>query len=181
MSMALRCFIVLLTALILGSCNEQKSSEPENREQIISSNKQDITKKDVQSLDHTEYGLSNDAQTIVIDWQKYQELVSQIDLLRKADFTFIKGEITLITTFLNELRVEIPQSLATNEIEARLTVLETKILKLHSLLILDNIQKEEKLETIREVFIAFSNVNLQINKKLEFEANNILKPKKQEE
>ena len=51
------------------------------------------------------------------------------------------------------------------------------MLKLNSLLLLDNISKNEQLQGLKEVFVAFSNLNLQINKKLEFEANNISKPK----
>lgn len=179
--MSLRSLFIILMVFVLGSCNEQKTTELESDQDVRSSNDHVITKKEVQSLNYTEYGLSSDAKDITIDWQKYQELVTQIDLLNKADVTFYKSEITLITTFLEELRTEIPQSLATNEIMARITVLQTKVLKLRSLLVLDNITKDEQIEGIREVLIAYSNLNLQINKKLEFEANNILKPEIDEE
>ncbi|NRA94403.1 MAG: hypothetical protein HRU26_17335 [Psychroserpens sp.] len=176
-----RSVFFILIILSLASCNTKESTEVKSEDEVIVKNEDVITKKEVQSLSYTEYGLSSDSQKIVIDWQKYQELVTQIDLLKKADVSFYKSEITLITTFLNEFRTEIPQSLSTNEIMARMTVLETKVLKLHSLLVLDNISKEEQIEGIREVLIAYSNLNLQINKKLEFEANNILKPTTQEE
>ncbi|WP_431133309.1 hypothetical protein [Psychroserpens mesophilus] len=135
-----------------------------------------ITKKEIESLKYNDYALSNDASKTVNDWQKYQELNRQMEYLKMADLSFFKSDITLITTFINDFRLEIPNALSTNEINSRITALETKMLKLNSLLLLDNISKDEQIKAIKEVFVAFSNLNLQINKKLEFEANNILKP-----
>lgn len=135
-----------------------------------------ITKKEIENLRYNDYILSNDASNVAIDWQKYQELNTQIEYLKKADLSFFKNDITLMTAFINDFKAEIPNALKTNEINSRITALETKMLKLNSLLSLDNIPKNEQIEGVKEVFIAFSNLNLQINKKLEFEANNILKP-----
>ncbi|MFT5244867.1 MAG: hypothetical protein ACI8QQ_002813, partial [Psychroserpens sp.] len=58
----------------------------------------------------------------------------------------------------------------------RITALDTKTQKLNSLLRISNIEKDEKLEAIKEFLITTSNLNLQINKKFEFEKNNVLKP-----
>ena len=135
-----------------------------------------ITKKDIESLKYNDYGLSNDAENAVSNWQKYQELNTQMEYLKKADLSFLKSDISLITTFINDFSAEIPKAINTNEINSRITALQTKLLKLNSLLLLDNISKGDQLDGLREVFIAFSNLNLQINKKLEFEKNNISKP-----
>lgn len=135
-----------------------------------------ITKKDIESLKYNDYGLSNDAKNTVADWQKYQELNTQMEYLKKADLSFLKSDISLITTFINDFSTEIPNTINTNEINSRITALKTKLLKLNSLLLLDNISKSDQLNGLKEVFIAFSNLNLQINKKLEFEKNNISKP-----
>lgn len=135
-----------------------------------------ITKDEIENLKYNDYGLSNDAKKALNDWQKYQELNTQIEYLKTADLSFFKSDLTLISTFINDFRTEIPKAVSTNEINSRITVLETKMLKLNSLLLLDNMSKNEQLKGLKEVFVAFSNLNLQINKKLEFEANNIAKP-----
>ena len=168
-------FLSLLCLFIFG-CKENETTiaqqEKTENEVVIS----EISKKDIQSLKFTDYRLSNAAMAMVSSWQKYQELSTQLEYLNKADLTFYSGDVTLIATFLNDFKAEIPSALATNEIHARITVLETKMLKLNSLLVLDNISKNEKLQAIKELLVAHSNLNLQINKKLEFDTNNISKP-----
>lgn len=99
-----------------------------------------------------------------------------MEYLKSADLAFFKSEPTLLDVFINDLEKEIPDAIKTNEILARITALETKILKLNSLLTLGNIPKKERLEGIKETLVAMSNLNLQINKKFEFEANNISRP-----
>ncbi len=157
------------------SCNQTSETTSEVKPTEASAS-QKISKNDIEALNYTDFGLSIDAKRAVENWQKYQELTQQIELLKQADFSFYQTEITLITTFFNDLRAEIPKPLATKEINARLTVLDTKMQKLNSLLLLNNISKSNKLEGIQELLVAFSNLNLQINKKLEFEANDIFKP-----
>ena len=48
--------------------------------------------------------------------------------------------------------------------------------KLNSLLRLSNSIKEEKISAMKEFLITMSNLNLQINKKFEFDKNNVFKP-----
>jgi hypothetical protein len=74
------------------------------------------------------------------------------------------------------MRTEIPSDLDTKEISARITALDTKTQKLNSLLRLAHVSKADKIKVITEFLIAVSNLNLQINKKFEFDTNNILKP-----
>lgn len=67
-----------------------------------------------------------------------------------------------------------PQKLKTNEIMARMVVLETKAQKLNSLLRLDNIPKADRLLAVKEYLVALSNLKLQINKKFEYDKNKAL-------
>jgi hypothetical protein len=60
-----------------------------------------------------------------------------------------------------------PSTLKTNPIISRTAIIETTLLRLHENLTLDNIENQLKLESVKEVLIAFSNLNYQINKKLE--------------
>ncbi len=167
-------FYCLLCVMMLNCKTDTQKAETETT--IDEKQSKTITKTEIESLKYNDYGLSNDAKSALSDWQKYQELNTQIDGLKTAELSFFKSEITLITTFINDLKTETPIAVNTKEINARITALETKILKLNSLLLLDNIPKSEQIEGLKEVFVAFSNLNLQINKKFEFEANNILKP-----
>lgn len=159
----------------MTSCKGDKVSEVivETQEQIDAKT---ISQKDIESIRYDEYGLSSDSQKAVNDWQKFQELNIQIDLLKNGDLAYFSGDPLIIKTFLQELRTEMPKQLRTNEISARITALDTKTQKLNSLLRLANIDKQEKLNAIREFLITTSNLNLQINKKFEFEKNNVLKP-----
>jgi len=173
--MRLKILLYSFVCVVIFGCKTETQSivnESTTNEQASKT----ITKKEIENLKYNDYLLSSDATKAVIDWQKYQELNTQIDYLKAADLSFFKSDLTIITTFINDFRTEIPKKLSTNEIHSRITALETKMLKLNSLLLIDNISKNEQLEGMKEVFIAFSNLNLQINKKLEFEANNILKP-----
>jgi hypothetical protein len=159
----------------MTSCKSDKVSEVivETQEQIDAKT---ISQKDIESIRYDEYGLSSDSQKAVNDWQKFQELNIQINLLKNGDLAYFSGDPLIIKTFLQELRTEMPKQLRTNEISARITALDTKTQKLNSLLRLANIDKQEKLNAIREFLVTTSNLNLQINKKFEFEKNNVLKP-----
>ena len=166
-------FSLICSGLI--SCKTD-TQQQEIKTETVDKQSKTITKKEIESLKYNDYGLSNDAKKAVNDWQKYQELATQIEYLKEADLSFLKSDISLISTFINDFSAEIPKAINTNEINSRITALQTKLLKLNSLLLLDNISKAEQLQGLKEVFIAFSNLNLQINKKLEFEKNNISKP-----
>ena len=165
---------MILHALI--AC-EDKTQEQQAQQTVESDTIDDrITRKDIEAIRYDEYGLSLDSRDAIIDWQKYNEMIIQTENLKKNDLTFFTNETTLIRTFLNDLRTEIPRSIQSNEIYARLTVVETTMLKLNSLLNLDNIEKEDKLKAIKDYLVAVSNLNLLINNKFEFESNNIEKP-----
>jgi hypothetical protein len=81
------------------------------------------------------------------------------------------GEKKVLKAFINDFKTEIPEAIKTAPIESRVVVLETKLLKLNSILKLDNVDKATKLSNVKELLIAMSNLNLQINKKFELEAN----------
>ena len=64
-----------------------------------------------------------------------------------------------------------PETIKTAPILSRIMALETKLLKLSSTLKLDNMDKATQLSCIKEFLVAMSNLNLQINKKFELDAN----------
>ena len=173
--MRFKLFFYSLLCIMIVSCKTD-TQKVEIESTVDEKQSKTITKAEIENLKYNDYGLSTDAKKALNDWQKYQELNTQIEYLKTADLSFFKSDLTLISTFIIDFRTEIPKAVSTNEINSRITALETKMLKLNSLLLLDNIPKNEQLKGLKEVFVAFSNLNLQINKKLEFEANNISKP-----
>lgn len=165
----------LIIALVLFNCQDVHDSE-EKKETQEEIDARTISQKDIEKIKYIDYGLSSDSQKAVNDWQKYKDLNAQVEFLKKADLSFYKGDPELMKTFTVEFRSEMPKDLKTNAISARITAMDTKLLKLNSLLLLNTSNKEEQLEGIEEFFIAFRNLKLQINKKFEFEKNNVLRP-----
>ena len=168
----MRYYTLYLVALILVSfgCNNTTKQQPDTIEEV-SENIKNITQNDIKSLKFDDFTLSEDSKKALEDWQKYQELNEQIGYVNQADFSFFNGEKNILKTFINDFKTEMPESIKTAPIQSRITVLETKILKLNSTLKLDNINKTEQLKAVKELLIAMANLNLQINKKFELEAN----------
>jgi len=162
--------VVFLIFTISMGCNtvSEKTLQDNN---IISNEDKNITSKDIELLEFDDYALSEDSEKALENWQKYHELVEQIDFIHKADFSFFSGEKGVLKTFINDFKTEMPESIKTAPILARITALETMVLKLNSLLRLDNIDKATRLRAVKELLTTMSNLNLQINKKFELDAN----------
>ncbi|MFC4723020.1 hypothetical protein ACFO5O_11860 [Geojedonia litorea] len=162
-------FYILILILLSISCkNLSEKAAPVALEVNANNN---ITESDIEKLDYVEYNLSSDARNVLQDWQKYNELQGYVSFLKTLDFSFFNEEKTILKTFLNDFNTEMPQSIKTAPILSRAKVLETKLLKLNSVMRLDNMDKATQLEAIQEFLTALSNFNLQVNKKFELEAN----------
>ena len=163
-------FYILVCLLIGTGCNNTSTQKPKESTKI-SENLKDITAKDIESLRFDDYALSDDSQKTLENWQKYHELEDQIGYIHEADFSFFSGEKGVLKTFINDFEAEMPESIKTAPILARINALETMLLKLNSLLKLNNVDKATRLSAVKEFLVAMSNLNLQINKKFELEAN----------
>lgn len=126
-----------------------------------------ITAKAIENFSYTDYALSADAEATLASWEKYQELATQIEYLKKADLSFFNGEKEILKKFVEEFRASIPEELSSNPIISRVVIIETMLLKLNENLTIDNIEEQVKLAGIKEVLESFSNLNYQINKKLD--------------
>ncbi|MCT4629550.1 hypothetical protein [Winogradskyella sp.] len=164
--MKTRFFLINLCFLLLINCGDDKVlSETENEEN--SNQKSVITAKAIEGFKYTDYVLSPRGKKAVANWEKYNELAIQVDYLKKADLSFFNGDKELLKVFINELKTKIPDALKTNPIVSRTVIIETTLFKLNENLTLNNIKDQLKLESVKEVLVAFSNLNYQINKKLE--------------
>ena len=165
-------FYILVCFLVNIGCNNAPTQKLEETKEV-SEHIKDITPKDIESLRFEDYALSDDSRKALENWQKYQDLNEQIDFIRKADFSFFSGDSKVLKAFLNDFKTEMPETIKTAPILSRIIALETKILKLNSILRLNNMDKATRVDAIKEVLVAMSNLNLQINKKFELEANRV--------
>lgn len=163
---------LLLSFLLFLNCKE-KTSVIENNFETIEEIK--ITAKDIEELKYTDYALSNLSEKKAEDWLSLQELFNQIEILKKGDLAFFNDENELLTSFITDLKDQMPEEFNIPSIQARLSALETAIFKLEGINNLKNLDKETILNYIKEVLVAHSNLILQINKKFEKESQKIEK------
>ena len=159
-------YVLNIFCFVLMSCGDDQSATDvvaiENTDQKLT-----ITTKAIENFDYTDYALSKDSEDAIANWEKYQELAIQISYLRKTDLSFFNGDKDLLKKFIGELRITTPKQFLTSPIISRTVILETTLLKLNENLTIDNIDVSVKLLNIKQVLIAFSNLNYQMNKKLE--------------
>ena len=135
-----------------------------------------IKVKDIAKIKYTDYILDTRVEEKITYWNSYTQLQEAVNKINKADLTFFKNNGKEIRELLATLKQTIPLEVNSAAIMARITALETKLLKLESLSNLDTTSKTELLSAIKEFLIAFSNLNLQMNKKIENDNIIIEKP-----
>ena len=173
--MKIGCIVLTSCCLILISCNDDKSIT-ETSATETTNQKNAITTKAIENFKYTDYALSNNAEKVTANWEQYQELAIQISYLKKADLSFFNGDKQLLKTAINEFVATVPEELRTNPILSRTIIIETTLLKLNENLTIDNIDGRSKLMGVRDVLESFSNLNYQINKKLERDMYDKIKP-----
>jgi hypothetical protein len=165
--------IVLCLSFAMFSCKKTLGGKNAEKQGIQS---QEITEKDISKIDYIEFLLDEKAEEFVVQWEEYNQLRDVIDDIKAGDLSFFYDNKETIEVTLTEFKTNIPKALNSASIIARITAFETKFLNLESLYNLDSKSKEELLNSIKDVLVAFSNLNLQMNKKVEFDAQEIQKP-----
>ena len=135
-----------------------------------------VNKSDIENLKYVEFLADSKVKKQISDWEKYNELDRLVLDVKDANLSFFKGNKEIVNTLCEEFKSTIPENMNTPQVFSRIMALETKILKLESVVNLSKVEKEKALETIKEFLVAFSNLNLQMNKKIEKESQNIQKP-----
>ena len=168
-------YLLSLWLLLFTGCAEKRASE-RTEEKDKQKTTSVFNTSAIQKLKYTDYALSGEAEDAVAGWEKYKELAIQIEYLKDGDLSFFNGDKVLLTDFLKVFKEELPEVLTTRPILSRVTLVETMILKLNDDLTLTNIEADDKLNSVLEVLIAFSNLNLQIDKKLERDIYDQIEP-----
>lgn len=172
----IKIFTFLSTSLFILSCNPDVKNESAIVEKTTAIDSSIITAKDVAKIKFTEYALSKITQNKTSNWQKFNELSNKIELLRTGDLSFFRDDKAILEGFIADLKNEIPESLNTQSILVRLTVIETVFLKLEGLASLKTAKKEALLIAIKDVLLSYTNLIFQMNKKFEKESQKIEKP-----
>ncbi|SDG70160.1 hypothetical protein [Winogradskyella thalassocola] len=174
--MKIRFIVLVLSCIMVISCDDDTNSTKELEITENTEQNTKITAKTIENIDYRDYALSSESQSAIVTWERYHELATQISYLKKADFSFFNGDLELLKKFINEFKTQMPDQFQTNHIISRNAIIETELLKLNENLTIDNISREEKLLNIKALFVAFSNLNYLINKKLESEFYNKIQP-----
>ncbi|WP_188649683.1 hypothetical protein [Yeosuana aromativorans] len=171
------------TSLIIGICLSMSllschnASKKNNTEQTFQEPvSKSLSEKDISKLKYVEYTLDVKTENAIKDWLKYKDLEDVVENVKKGDLSYFNDNKKGIQTFLVELSKTIPDTVNTPSVTARITAFETKLYKLESLANLQTTTKQELGETIREFLEAFSNLNFQMNKKLEKDSQQIERP-----
>lgn len=167
-------FIILFVIFSLVACKQEGSVIVEDL--AVDTDTTEITSEDISQLSYVDYGVDGKAKNALDSWQAYATVSTAINKLKTANFDFFKADDEEFNTVLKDLKLTIPRSIDSDPVQARLLVLRTKLLKLREAIDLKTIDKKDRLIAIKELFQAFSYVTLQINKKFEKEAQNIIKP-----
>jgi len=168
-------FLSLLCLLFcLFACNQAENENASDSQNKVDSLK--VTKEDISKLDFIEFVLDEKAEKLFENWTSYTELDNHISDLKQGDISFFKDNPELLNALLKDFKETLPEQINSPAILARVKELETKIYKLQSITNITNGNKNVLYPVIKELLISFSNFNLQVNKKIEKESQNIQKP-----
>ncbi|MEW4923384.1 hypothetical protein [Algibacter sp. 2305UL17-15] len=174
--MSLRFFVILSTCFILFCCNNsaQNSSEANNDEESIESSI--LTEAEISKLKYIEFTLDPKAEVLAEPWEPYSRLKTTIENIKKADFSFFVDDNQATFELIKDMRKTIPDTLNNQAVLSRIKIIETMLFKLDEASKFSNITKSELSKIVKDLLIAFSNLNFQINKKLEKDSQQILRP-----
>ncbi|OBQ57148.1 hypothetical protein VQ01_01335 [Tamlana sp. s12] len=161
-------------SILLWNCKKDPDQTAATETEV--DNSKLISENDIKSFDYTEFSIDNKVQAQIKDWTEYYKLQDVIEKVKASDLHFFKDNEKTIKDAFKELKATIPGTIKSPSIEARILVVETKFYKLESLFNLGTTSEKELEASVEEVLVAFSNLNLQMNKKAEFDAINIVKP-----
>jgi len=160
--------------VIFFSCKQKQENKLEENNEKTTVN--DITEKDISKLSYIEFTLDKKTEKAIEDWNEYKELQIIVTNVKKGDLSYFDNEEDPIKELIKNAKQTIPSIVNTNPTLARITVLETKLYKLENVSTLLSTSKKELLESIREFLESFSNLNFQMNKKIEKDNQKIEKP-----
>lgn len=173
--MTLKLFKILFLLLIVVACNNKTQQEPETFEEqkkTISL----LTEADISKLNYVEFDLDQKVLALTESWEPFTKLKTTVTNFKKADFSFFEEDERASTELIFALKKEIPDTLKTQSVLSRITIVENTLHKLDEAHELSSTTKAQLASALKELFIACSNLNFQLNKKLEKDSQHIQRP-----
>ncbi|MEL0455653.1 hypothetical protein WJN01_05405 [Flavobacteriaceae bacterium SZ-1-7] len=172
----MRTYTLSLFSILVFITSCGKAQKAETVEEVEQNTSKEVTKQDIAKIKYTDYILDENVEKLLVNSGEYVQVRDIVENLKKGDLSFFETSKENAKELFKNLRQTMPTELNTESVLARVLVLETKFKKLESLSNLSTTSKEELIKTIKEFFVAFSNLNLQMNKKVEFDNRDIEKP-----
>ncbi|UKM66031.1 hypothetical protein GSB9_02604 [Flavobacteriaceae bacterium GSB9] len=166
--------LLLVCFVFLFGCKNPKESE--DIDAVEQTRSASINEKDIAQLKYTDYILDQKAENLIKKSGEYTQLQDLKNNIKKGDLSLFGEDNETSKELFKNLRQTLPSELNTESVLARILVLETSFYKLESLSNLPTTTKAERLNAIKGFLVAFSNLNLQMNKKVEFDNRTIEKP-----
>ena len=168
-------FFLLVLLVITIQCKKTEDTQL-TKNQETSTEFTKIASQDIKDIKFTEYALSDLAKKEVANWTKFKDLDVEIENLKNGSISFFKDDKTILQGLIADLNNEIPESLNRSSIIVRLSVLETTMYKFDETINLQSSSKETIIKDIENLLLAYNNFVYQINKVIEKESYNIIKP-----
>lgn len=169
-----RITLVLILSFGFQCKNSKNDTLIKEQEPIVELVK--VTAQDIDTIDYTEFALSDLGIKELENWEKFKILEGEINNLKRGSFSFFKDDKTILQGFIADLKNEISQSLNQSSILVRLSVLETALYKFNETVNLESSTKEATIEDIKRLLLAYNNFVYQINKVIEKASQIIIKP-----
>lgn len=168
-------FLILLSfCFTIVSCNNKQQQNEETSANSNESNS--LNEADIAKLKYLEFALDPKAEVLAEPWQPYSRLKTTIENIKKADFSFFGEDEQAIFVLVKELRSTIPDTLETQSVLSRITIVENMLYKLDETYKLRTTTKPELATSTKQLLEAYSNLNFQLNKKLEKDSQKIMRP-----
>ncbi|PQV48468.1 hypothetical protein CLV33_105328 [Jejuia pallidilutea] len=172
----MRFLILLSLCFCIVCCNNKQQQQNEEASSTNSNKNNRLTEADIAKFKYTEFALDPKAEVLAEPWQPYSRLKATIENIKKADFSFFDEDEQSVFVLIKELRNTIPDTLKTQSVLSRITIVENMLYKLDETYKLRTTTTPELAASTKELLVAYSNLNFQLNKKLEKDSQNIVRP-----
>ncbi|WP_375239860.1 hypothetical protein [Aurantibacter sp.] len=167
-------YFIILVFFLISSCIDNSKKETEENTSLVK--KEVLTKGLISKLKFNDILLDKPAKVLVEEWKSYTAIDQAILNIKDLNFSFFTEQEDIFNSTLLELKTTIPENIDSQPINARVLVLQNQLYRFQEELKIKKQLEKDDLIFIKDVFVAFSNLNLQINKKLEKEEQQIIKP-----
>lgn len=168
-------FKIVLCCVFLVAC-QQKNTSKTTASPTDATNSKKFTDNELKQLAHTEFALDDSVTPLIESWKSYFTLETLTNDIKIPDFSFFEANEEAVSELILDLNEDLPKVFMTQSIRSRITIIENMLYKLDEIIQYDPSNKAETLTAVKAVLEAFSNLNFQLNKKIEKDAQKIERP-----